>query len=578
MNRTRRTVGLLLATLFVALSSSPLAPAARAVGPTTWRVAHGDEALNYTEGSACADPDFWTDGSWSAGGSGAGAYDSDEDAIQDAIDNASSGDTVVVCFGHYNFDTDLHNFDAGMNLTIAGDGIGETVFDGVDSTRLINSNPNGEDDDGGTLTVQDISLQNASVAAFDNGGAINADGLTLMRVSITNSAGAYNGGALYAEGSVSIIDSTFEDNHAGSDGGVLYAWGSSLTEIINSEFIANDAGWVAGAVVTNGTTRVEGSHFERNSSVDHAGALQVAAPSAIVEITNSVFTQNDSGTFGGALVLHNLALLHISGSTFSENVSHNAFGGAIQMNLNDEVIIEGSTFNGNEALGGDTGGTGNGGAIDGCDLGSFTSTRSRYINNVSTQFGGAVGLFGLTCASPGSVTLVSNQFVGNAATDDGGALWLSGTLDTMRANLFSGNSSGGVGGAVYGGYAHDGGSILIGRIEQNVFLNNYAEYSGGAVWLPGDAVSIRRNTFKQNTTDGDGGAITFSELTRRGLRAVSGNVITRNSATMRGGAVALYCSSLSRSTMRPLVAANRVNGNRAFADRRTAIIAVFTIC
>jgi hypothetical protein len=150
---TRRTVGLLVASLILALSATPLTPAVRAAGVTTWLVANGDEVLNYTEGSACADPDFWTDGGWSDAGSGDGDYDSDEDAIQDAIDNASSGDTIFVCFGRYNFDTDLHIFDPGMNLTIAGDGIGATILDGADSTRLINANPAGDDDDGGTLTL-----------------------------------------------------------------------------------------------------------------------------------------------------------------------------------------------------------------------------------------------------------------------------------------------------------------------------------------------------------------------------------------------------------------------------------------
>ena len=562
----RRTAGLLFASLVLALSATPLTPSVRAVGATTWVVAHHDEILDYADGSACADPDFWTDGSWSEPGSGDGAYDSDEDAIQDAIDNAASGDTIYVCFGRYEFDTDLHNIDPGMDLTIVGDGAGDTVLDGTDSTRLINSNAVGEDDDGGTLTLQDLSMEDAhTVDPFDNGGAVNADGLTLVRVSISSSDGAYNGGALYAEGDVHIRDSEISGNSSSRDGAALYAWNSAATvELFDSLFQANESEGYAGAVLVGGNLVILNSDFIANESRRFGGAIVNTSVGSDVLIEGSTFSGNVADEIGGALVMQNLETLVISESTFEENIAQR-FAGAINLNSIADVSIEHSTFRENEALG--IGDHGNGGAIDACDVVSFTSTASRYVGNESAQYGGAIGLFGDGCSSPGSITLTSNLFSGNSATSHGGALWLSGELDSMVGNRFVGNSAGGLGGAVFGGW-WAGGELQSQRIQRNLFKGNEAFEGGGAIWLPGQIESLTRNTFRANQTDGWGGAIALSGLNRTGWRAIRGNQLLRNRAEVRGGAFYLQCSSLSRSSLQRLSSTNRLSGNIAGDSRR----------
>ena len=602
---TRRTVGLLVASLVLALSATPLTPAVRAAGVTTWLVGHRDEILNYADGSACADSDFWTDEGWSEVGSGDGDYDSDEDAIQDAIDNASSGDTIFVCFGHYDFDTDLHNIDPGMNITIVGGGIGATVFDGTDSTRLINSNPVGEDDDGGTLTLQDLSIENAhTVSESDNGGAVNADGLTLVRVSISSSDGAFNGGALYAEGNVQIRDSEFTSNSASRDGAALYSWNPDRSvTIADSKFTGNGAGYSSGAIISAGDLSITSSEFldnhssrrpggvlagnnlsvvdslfERNSTeVESAGAIVATGIGASVSITGSEFIDNTAFNHGGALVMERLDELKIMDTLFEGNVSERRFGGAINIYDVDRVSVVSSTFVSNEARGGDYFHNGNGGAIDACNVASFTSINSRYIDNVSTENGGAIGLFGITCASPGTITMTRNLFSGNSARSAGGALWLSGTLASMIGNRFLGNESGSLGGAVYGGWS-EGAELVTRVVQRNTFTGNRAAEGGGAIWLPGQIDALTRNTFVGNWSGGDGGAITVSGLQGRGWHAIKGNRITRNTAEGRGGAFSLQCSSFSRSAQRRLVAANSLNGNFAASDRRSSGIYLASIC
>jgi hypothetical protein len=505
---------------------------------------------------------------WSDGGSGDGEYDSDEDAIQDAIDNASSGDTIYVCFGRYEFDTDLHNIEPGMDLTIVGDGAGETVFDGGGSTRLINSNPNGEEDNGGTLTLRDLSMEDADpVSALHNGGAVNADGLTLIRVSISGSEGAYNGGALYAEGDVLIRNSQLISNSSSQDGAALYAWNPAATvQISDSLFEANESGGYAGAVIAGGDMSILNSDFVENESGEYGGAVVNTGDGSEVLIDGSRFVDNRADEIGAALVMQNLDALNIVDTLFERNRA-GSFGGAMNIFNVGAVEIRNSDFRENEARGGDTFGNGNGGAIDACDVGSFTSIGSRYVGNVSTKFGGAIGLFGESCSSPGSITLTRNLFSGNSATSHGGALWLSGELDSMVGNRFVGNSAGGLGGAVFGG-GWAGGELRSQRIQRNLFRGNDAVEGGGALWLPGQIESLTRNTFRANQTDGWGGAIALSGLNRTGWRAIRGNQLLRNRAEVRGGAFYLQCSNLSRSSLQRLSSTNRLSGNVAGESRR----------
>ena len=524
MTATRRTVGLVFATLALVVSATPLTPSVRAVGPTTWHVAHGDEVLEYTEGSACADPDFWTDGSWSDGGSGDGAYNSDDDAIQDAIDNASSGDTIYVCFGRYDFDTDLHNFDPGMNLTITGDGIGETVFDGTDSTRLINSNPVGDVDNGGTLTLRDLSIEDARTASvFDNGGAVNADGLSLTRVSISGSDNAYNGGALYVEGNITIADSTFTDNDTSEYGAVVYAWNPDRTvSISNSVFNGNTAGQVGGAI-NAATVSVTGSTFTNNVAAFYAGAINAAT----VSVTGSTFTNNDAD-IGGAI---NGGTINVANSIFSDNDAV-TYSGAI--NALTAATVSNSTFTDNDAH--------TGGAIGATTL---TVTRSTFTDNNANDEGGAI--YATT------VTATNSTFTGNSS-EYGGAIYA--TTVTATNSTFTSNSADS-GGAIY---APDP------TVTNSTFTSNSADYGGAILAATG---TVDGSRFTRNTAGQHGGAIFFDSPAPTDLRLMRRNTFSRNTAAAGGAITFGPCGTPSRSEAARVQRANRFSGNRATEQRRT---------
>lgn len=535
----------------------------------TYYVAHEDGS--YAGGSPCASPDYTaTD----AGGA------SHDDAIRSAVAAAASGSIIHICAGRYLFGDEVVVGNL-VSLTFEGDGADETILDGGGASRIFAAGGNGvtgdENDGGSTLTLRDLTIEDADHGnPFANGGAVIADSLTLEHVTVSGSTGAYNGGALYTEGDVSIVDSELVNNSNSQDGAALYAWGSNTTvAIVRSTFAGNSADGTAGAIAAAGDLSTLDSEFLGNTSGEAGGAILNAGTEGIVAGTVSIvrtnFVENQSGLLGGALVIQNHESFVIDSSDFIANRAL-TFGGAVNMFNNEIVEIRDTRFIENEARGGDTERNGNGGAIDACNIGSFSSVHSLYQGNVSTGFGGAIGFFGITCFFPGSIELVGNRFVGNEASDNGGAIWFAGTLARVVRNRFVQNVSGGYGGAIFGGWCGICGVARAELVRGNLFVRNHAEYIGGAIWLQGNIGRLVRNDFRGNSAGFYGGALALDFITADYRRIVRGNFITRNVAGEGGGGIFLSCSSLSRSAIRRLVVANRLSANRALEHRRWGAI------
>ena len=456
------TAAALLAGLFLG------APASVRATPETYYVGH--QINEYAPGSACANPDYWTDGDWT----GDGEYDSDNDAIQDAADNAASGSVIYICAGTYVFAEQV-TVGAGKSLTFRGDG-SATVLDGNDITRIFNASPVGESDQGGVLSLRDLLIMDAKITEW-NGGAIESDGLSLNNVTITGSTGAYNGGALYAEGNVTIMDSTFTDNISIADGGVLYAWGGVPVSISNSVFDGSTAGFTgAGGAIVAATVSVTNSTFT-GSHAYYGGAIYAYTTATV---TGSTFTNNDA--FNGGAISTTTAT--VTGSTFTDNTAN--VGGAI--NADTTATVTASSFTNNTA-------TTVGGAISAT---TATVTRSTFTNN-DAAYGGAI--YATTTA-----TIASSSFTDNSASESGGALW-SDNSATITNSTFTRNS------AIYRGGAINSETA---EITGSRFIRNTSDQHGGAVYFWGatadDLRHLRRNTFTRNTAPA-GGAITLGPCT-----------------------------------------------------------------
>jgi predicted outer membrane repeat protein len=144
-----------------------------------------------------------------------------------------------------------------------------------------------------------------------------------------------DGGAIYGD-TVTVVDSTFDDNQAGH-GGAIY---SASATIMTSTFTDNTATSGGGAIVT-GQLTLNSSTFDSNS----AGTLGGAIAAEVVDVTNSTFVGSSVSDVTGRG-----ATLVISGgtvqqSTFRGNLIDKPSGGqAIWASGNGLLVVRGNIF------------------------------------------------------------------------------------------------------------------------------------------------------------------------------------------------------------------------------------------
>jgi hypothetical protein len=243
----------------------------------------------------------------------------------------------------------------------------------------------------------DTTVDGDGVIVLDGGKAsrhfvVDAAGsLTLRRIRIVKGMAAGDGGAIYNEGSLTILDSHLRENQS--------------------------TGGSGGAIVTYGPTTIANTEFAFNKAVN-GGALYPRWPGAVVEVTASSFHDNEAtGTFpnglGGALLIWDGPQVTIEASTLTANSAGNN-AGAIYVTANSALTLTTSTvaFIGQ----GEGGGIWNEGTtlvsrsllrgIQGIALGSEEPGNLRLVNSTITE-----NFIGLLSASDSEVafsTIIDN--------------------------------------------------------------------------------------------------------------------------------------------------------------------------
>jgi parallel beta-helix repeat protein len=259
---------------------------------------------------------------------------------------------------------------------------------------------------------------------------------------------AQGGGAIYRDGgSLTVIDCTFDSNHAPSPGqdiagGAIYAFGG-------------------------GDTIIAGSTFTNNEASD-GGA--VGSLNGDLTIINSVFSANAATGTGG-------------------NPGNGGAGGAIYMDGRDELTsLCGVTITGSRA-----------GAIGGGffrvsndDSGTFTMDRSTVDNNTvtPTDSGNAGGLY-----LQGLSLEISNSTISRNKAFYNGGIWLNESQVQMTNTTISGNEATG----------SNGGGIWLGNGPTGTILNctiadNHSRADGQiAGGIFGDGLTLVNTIVSGNT-------------------------------------------------------------------------------
>jgi len=281
-------------------------------------------------------------------------------------DNA--GDVITfACSGDIKLSSTL---SINGSMTLSGSGQSVTL-DGGDSLQVLDVNS-------ASFTLNALTIAHGST---QSGGGLSSNGGT---VSITNSTFAYNhagtvglisgsGGGLSSNGTtLSITNSTFAHNSASSGGGLSITGESGTVSISNSTIAYNSAS--GGGSGGEGGGIFNGLDFNVGT----------------VSISNSTIAYNSTGAFGEGAGIYNeyISTMSISNSTIAYNSAPSGQGGGF---FNGGSVFNGATvsLSGNivaDNTGGDCLNTGGDNFDQGYNLSSdsscgFTGTGSMQNTN-----------------------------------------------------------------------------------------------------------------------------------------------------------------------------------------------------
>lgn len=261
------------------------------------------------------------------------------------------------------------------------------------------NNTDGNNGDSGLPFITTPIIINGNDATFERGvsapdfryfsvrstGTLTLTNMTLVGGKTTGAEAS--GGAIFNQGTLSLIDSTISDNSAIlqplSQGGGLYNAGGMVT-ITNSTFSGNIA--TTGGGIANsgsGTLTISDSHVSENTASSSGGGI-ASVNGALTVVIDSTISNNDTGASseGGGIVVSSSTLTVVN-STISGNSSYR--GAGIASNFGTVTLIN-SVVSGNKA---DLAG-GRGGALHMLGGGAKASVINSTISGNNASEGGAI--------------------------------------------------------------------------------------------------------------------------------------------------------------------------------------------
>ena len=408
------------------------------------------------------------------------------------------------------------DIDIKDRLTIRGAGAESTVIDANGLNRIFEVHP------GVTVEIEGVTLRDGQE---QQGGAIKNRGRLTVRNSlfVNNTAHAGSGISNEESGELTVIGSTFSENH----GTFAAVYSRANVAIQDSSFLDNPGGAVFARKesLDYQTFKITNSTFTGNTvSGTNKGVINLGKGIA-AEIRDSDITENEGGA------VYNQANLLIVGTNISDNDAYWTGG----VNNVGQVSFMGSTLTNNTGVQG-------AGAASNSAVGQMSFHDSTVVGNDSTYSAGGLSTFG-------DVVITGTTFAHNKH----GAIWVGSrymnpaVLD-IRHSLFRHNTA--EAGAAINSWngdlllkdvgfdsnsAKSGGAIAnsgLLEIALSVFENNTATDSGGAIdnHKNGQLV-IQESQFSENSAK-TGGAISNA-----GTVSIQNALIDHNSAELHGGAV-----------------------------------------
>lgn len=404
--------------------------------------------------------------------------------------------------------------------------------------------------DGGTLTLKDSAIRKSTVTgAGASGGAIFNDGgsLTLRNTVLTSNSATRAGGGIEANGGTTVVNgSTLNRNTTGDgpgNGGGLHLSGAGVVKVVDSFVFNNTAAAEGGGLWNSGAgdftvrnTEIIGNTAAGDEATQGGGGLfQDAGATGKLTVRNSVVRNNKAtGTAGSGG-----GILNDQGTVeiTGTRVTGNTSvraGGGIEANVGSTTVNR-STLSRNS-----TGnGPGNGGAIHLTGAGDVKVQRSTVARNTATAEGGGLWNSATGTFLVNATTVSANTAGGAAADQGGGGIFNDGGTLTVRNSKVRNNTASGTSGSG-GGIISLAGSLTV---RDTVLSGNVARRAGGGIEVANGTASLRDVALRNNVTasnPGNGGGMHVggtSSVTYTGGK-VTGNIASAEGGGLWNGATA----------------------------------------
>lgn len=256
------------------------------------------------------------------------------DSIQEAIDSAEDGQTILVhCTTTYYGSLTIR----GRSLAVRSEaGAGDCIIQADAATPALRITQ------GSSLLLEGFTLTGGDGMT---GGGIYIDGssVTLTNLIIKSNVAELGGGAYMLGAQTSFVNVTLEENEA-SIGAGIYADQSEL-ELVNTILEKNDAtdGYGGGIQLSHGSSATLHNVALKGNLSSWGGAVNV--DESDLELENAIISDN-SAINGGGLSASS-ATLRLRNVTAAYNTSF-GFGGGLYLE-DSEIILESSILAFNEA-------------------------------------------------------------------------------------------------------------------------------------------------------------------------------------------------------------------------------------
>ena len=371
---------------------------------------------------------------------------------------------------------------------------------------------------------------------FDEVGTVRVEDSTVARnYAPTDGAGLHNDG----DGTIEIVNSTFEDNTSEGNGGAVYVNGGKV-DISESHFEENLAHANGGAFYSDGATSsvglrsevtIERSEFDENEARAESGAIHSDGDGEMF-ITDVDVTQNDATEdAGGGVSVHGRSSLVMTDGRITGNFAYSE-GGGLYTASERPIVIRDSLFRSNSAgVPGLEGNDAGGGGIY-TEGGPVEITDTEILENTGTAEGG-----GLTIDNHGQVDVRDTLVKGNKSLMDGGGVENSGAKVTFERVTVEQNRA-----TFDGGGIHNASSGEF-TVLDTTMLFNRAQNGGGFTNASDSTLVMRRTTIHHNRAiklplpedpeEGGYGGGFYSVSDGGGL--MENTTISHNRASVRGG-------------------------------------------